>query len=383
VFFYQPYATEGTWYSTGGTWLYRKAFKIDHNKVSGGSVLTSVPVVLSLRDSDFKSTSNGGKVGMADGTDIFFTSSDGTTKIAHEVESYSPTTGQVVVWVNIDSLSPTTDTVVYMYFGNSSASDMQTVTPTKTSVWDTGFTAVYHLPDGTTLNTNDSTSLALNLTNVNTVRPLAGQIGGAGKFSTASGNYLTHASDPAYDGSDFTLALWVEVTGSNSTIFVSRGVTTSSPGQYSFYLNASHQLSVNVPFTKDNIIVGRTSIDFNRWYYAVVTKSGTIWNLYLNGVLDAATVTDGTSITSSGPFYVGAYIYAATQLLDGNIDEVQISNIARSADWVKTEYNNQLSPSTFCIVSGTLAKTSQHTFTSTIDYSTLTSAIRFVRRTVR
>jgi hypothetical protein len=124
---------------------------------------------------------------MADGTDIFFTSSDGTTKIAHEVESYSPTTGQVVVWVNIDSLSPTTDTVVYMYFGNSSASDMQTVTPTKTSVWDTGFTAVYHLPDGTTLNTNDSTSLALNLTNVNTVRPLAGQIGGAGKFSTASG----------------------------------------------------------------------------------------------------------------------------------------------------------------------------------------------------
>jgi hypothetical protein len=71
----------------------------------------------------------------------------------------------------------------------------------------------------------------------------------------------------------------------------------------------------------------------------VVTKSRTIWNLYLNGVLDAATVTDGTSITSSGPFYVGAYIYAATQLLDGNIDEVQISNIARSADWVKTEYN--------------------------------------------
>ncbi len=32
---------------------------------------------------------------------------------------------------------------------------------------------------------------------------------------------------------------------------------------------------------------------------------------------------------------------------NGNLDEVSVSNIAQSGDWIKTEYNNQGSPSTF------------------------------------
>jgi len=31
----------------------------------------------------------------------------------------------------------------------------------------------------------------------------------------------------------------------------------------------------------------------------------------------------------------------------GSIDEVQISNIGRSSEWIKTSYNNQNNPSTF------------------------------------
>jgi hypothetical protein len=31
----------------------------------------------------------------------------------------------------------------------------------------------------------------------------------------------------------------------------------------------------------------------------------------------------------------------------GDIDEFRISTLVRSADWIKTEYNNQSSPSTF------------------------------------
>jgi hypothetical protein len=33
--------------------------------------------------------------------------------------------------------------------------------------------------------------------------------------------------------------------------------------------------------------------------------------------------------------------------MNGSIDEGRVSNIARSADWIKTEYNNQSSPKTF------------------------------------
>jgi uncharacterized protein (DUF2236 family) len=35
----------------------------------------------------------------------------------------------------------------------------------------------------------------------------------------------------------------------------------------------------------------------------------------------------------------------------GMLDEVHISNVARSADWIATEYNSQNSPSTFYSIS--------------------------------
>jgi hypothetical protein len=37
---------------------------------------------------------------------------------------------------------------------------------------------------------------------------------------------------------------------------------------------------------------------------------------------------------------------------NGSIEEVHISNSARSAGWITTEYNNQSSPSTFYSVGG-------------------------------
>jgi hypothetical protein len=39
--------------------------------------------------------------------------------------------------------------------------------------------------------------------------------------------------------------------------------------------------------------------------------------------------------------------------LNGVLDEARVSNIARSADWIKTEYNNQQSPASFCVVDAT------------------------------
>jgi RHS repeat-associated protein len=43
----------------------------------------------------------------------------------------------------------------------------------------------------------------------------------------------------------------------------------------------------------------------------------------------------------------GILIKYDAQALNGLLDETRISNIARSADWILTEYNNQNSPSTF------------------------------------
>ena len=69
---------------------------------------------------------------------------------------------------------------------------------------------------------------------------------------------------------------------------------------------------------------------------------------YVNGLLDGtAGVSSGGLVSNSGILVIGNDIWFSSRNIDGIVDEVRISNIARSADWVKTEFNNQNSPGTF------------------------------------
>ena len=64
-------------------------------------------------------------------------------------------------------------------------------------------------------------------------------------------------------------------------------------------------------------------------------------------------VQQGTNTTTIGAITlntgnIGAINRTTVQFFfPGSVDEARISNVARSADWVMTEYNNQSSPSTF------------------------------------
>ena len=140
------YAYAG-WYSP--SWSYRKTITIDHTKIPNTDQ-SSFPVLVSLT-----SDANLSSHALSTGYDILFTASDGTTKIPYERESYS--TGTLVAWVNVTTLSHTTDTVIYMYYGNASATDQQAAT----SVWDSNYKGVWHLkenPRGTAPQMGDSTA---------------------------------------------------------------------------------------------------------------------------------------------------------------------------------------------------------------------------------
>lgn len=68
------------WYNPA--WTNRKAITINHNLVT--SNLNDFPMLFSAtNDANLRSVANGGSVGKSDGTDILFTSADGTTKLNH------------------------------------------------------------------------------------------------------------------------------------------------------------------------------------------------------------------------------------------------------------------------------------------------------------
>ena len=326
----------GSWYNN--SWTYRKAITIDHTKVTADQ--TNFPVLI-----DISSDANLAANAQSSGNDILFTSSDGTTKLDDEIESYNSSTGQLVAWVKVPTLSSTADTVLYMYYGNSGASNQQN----KNGVWSNGYISVWHLQE-TSGSNSDSTSNANNTT-------VSGTTSTTGKIlngRASSGSNYEYGSISSWFGGNNTLtasAWYYATSGSNGPIF---GVTQSVPGG-----------GWDMPFLSANgttiygwlwNVNGNTPLSYNTttgWHHLVITYDpggGGTEDLYVDGSL-VKTATGEYSPSGATDYWTtdipGAKPGGVNSNLTGTIDEIRASNTVRSASWIATEYNNENSPSTF------------------------------------
>jgi len=91
------------------------------------------------------------------------------------------------------------------------------------------------------------------------------------------------------------------------------------------------------------------------WKHISVTRkqsNGEI-KLYINGTLeDTVTGPTGTmsAIQATKDMIIASYANKNSWI--GNFDEPRVSNAIRSADWIKTQYNNQSATSTFYGIGG-------------------------------
>ena len=105
-------------------------------------------------------------------------------------------------------------------------------------------------------------------------------------------------------------------------------------------------------------ISSQTSWSANTWYYVVGTYSAASGlQLYVNGNPAGSNSLqcqpEEPPTRRMRPSARWSLSSGDTDYFHGILDEVRISNIARSPGWVATEYNNQSSPRTFASV-GTL-----------------------------
>ena len=95
-------------------------------------------------------------------------------------------------------------------------------------------------------------------------------------------------------------------------------------------------------------------VQAGQWAYLVGTADGSNAYIYLNGS-QLGSVAAGNTYTgysvSQPDTIIGGYT-AAFSYLNQVVDEVRISNTVRPAEWIKTEYNNQNSPTSFYFVAG-------------------------------
>jgi len=324
----------------------RKKITIDPNQVSGTGNLTDFPVLINISsDTDLRTTGNGGDVTDAQGDDIIFRDSGGA-QLDHEVEKYTPTTGQYIAWVRIPTLSGSANTVIYIYYGNSSVTTSQEDID---GVWEANYVGVWHLDEGGTGTRADSSGTGNNGTPTNydgDEATSSGRIDGADDFD-GTNDYISVAHHATLAPTDrITVECWAKSDDSLSqydALVLKTQDTTYNYG-YGFQFNNSTTIYFHVNGFWDD--AAAASVTASNWNHYVGLYDGSNVRIFVNGTEGTANAYTGSIDTTTNDLQIGR-ARIDTKCFPGIIDEVRVSNTNRSSDWIKTCYNNQSNPSTF------------------------------------
>lgn len=354
-----PPPPPGDWYGGSSDWGYRRKITIKGSQVTGN--LTGFPLLVHFTtDVDLVTHAQ------SNGDDILFTDATGLVKLDHEIEKYdSFAGGELIAWVQAD-LSAGIDTEIYMYYGNSIAPNQENIY----GVWDDNYVAVYHMNqsvgtlEDSTENNNYGTfngDLPDTITTVGKADGCQDLDGNGDYVSTADANSLDFGT------SAFTVSLWLKTSFTTASAIISKFDGIAPPNArrddyWAFILNADGTIT----FRLYNRTGDTTGVAYN-----VITSVGYRYNdnawHQLVGIrtdsINSAIIADGTTkvtfnnvgmadvnVSTAGGLFTGCFLYLPSTVvspLAGAIDEIRISNIARSDDWVSTEYNAINSPSAF------------------------------------
>lgn len=330
---------------------YEQTFNVKFAGYSGTTTLTNFPALIRL-----SAELNKFKYDLCaeNGADLRFADSEGNP-ISHEIDTWN-TNGVSLVWVKVPSLTKSTVIkVFYGYKGNAPQSPVNA-----SDVWDAGYVAVWHMKANSGLNQLDSTvnSLTLSLPEDCADNVIPGVDGIVGKSADMGhridglGNYGLYDGTGKLDGfANATFEIWTkqDANPTNQVYIISPFKQNTHPPyvviQYDTG-NTGMGYYVDADGTPTYIWGGSYGTQLGVWnHHAFRFNSGTgLIDYFQNGVSrynktePAATNRNLTSVKES--FTVGSYTTKFTENKNfvGQLDEIRISNVARSEDWVKATY---------------------------------------------
>jgi hypothetical protein len=329
--------------SVGG-WAFRKPLTIDRSEVAGA--LTQFPVLVRFAvDADLAAAAR------SDGFDLMFVAADGTTKLAHERERYDSTTGELVAWVALPDLSPNSDTTLFLYFGNADATDQQN----PTAVWDSNFVGVWHLGETVGPTIADSTSAGRTGTKTSAGPSPAAGIIGRGQLFGGGADGIAIGNASALNIASITFETWIDVSACGNDVY--RRIV-DFPVAFSNAWVVSYPCSGAPVVNAKSIVIDSTTGQKLQTAANSLTPDQPHHLVFQSNPLEIWV--DGTKrLTSDAPFgleqtaanaVIGNREGSPDRAVAGTMDEVRISRVRRSQDWIVTSHNSQRPGATFVSV---------------------------------
>ena len=295
---------------------------------------------------------NSGYAQSSTGVDVVFcTASSGGTLLNYKLTAgtYVATTGAGEWWIQVPTIGHSTTKIIYALVGSTGASDLSN----EAGVWSNGYITVAHLSNGTTLSVADSLGTN-NGTNYSSTA-VTGKIDGGAGFASASSQYENFGASTTLDTSSFTFSAWAKgttFTGAYNSVVGREG--SSSFGGYTLLVKSNGKLAVYVNEAYpgngyDYDGTGSHTLSTGTWYLLAFTYTpgGSLIG-YVNGAQDASTAAGAQGLNGgvANAVLIGNSVTAG-RFWNGSMDELHFASVARSADWLLDEYNNQNAPTSF------------------------------------
>lgn len=265
-----------------------------------------------------------------DGADVRFATADGKP-LAHQIEAWDVKTGTASVWVRVPAIKGNARQPLRMHWGNPDAKS----TSDGKAVFDESndYLGVWHMGD-----TVRDDAGALPTTELGTTTA-PGVIGAArhfdGKARIDCGDKIT--TYPTGDD-PHTTEVWFRPETPNTTLV---GWGNDKPqGKVVMQFRGPPHVRMDCWFSGANV-ESKGAIPLNEWtHVAHVCRRGDS-RLYVNGVLAGSSTSTGSPLNLKTPAGLWIGNWRNQNQFRGDLDEVRISKVARSADWVRLEYENQ------------------------------------------
>ncbi|MEI7911912.1 MAG: DUF2341 domain-containing protein [Verrucomicrobiota bacterium] len=316
----QGFAAYAGWQHAGSVFLLTTP---EGANLPASAAVSDFPVLLRLRKESFNFSQ-----AKPNGEDLRFATAGGVP-LAYQIEQWDAAAGTAGIWLRLPRIQGNARQEIMVHWGKPDALSESN----GKAVFDgsNGFLSVWHMGEPLTDECGTVESK-----NVGTT-PAAGMIGAARHFAGQQGiacgeNILNYPSEAGPHSTE----LWYRSDAANMDL-VCWGREGTPAGKVRMQLQSPSHIYID----SDGGSFHATSVlPKSEWVQVVHTYDGKTGQVYINGRPDVATPTRTTmKILTPVRLWLGGWYnnYNFT----GDMDEVRISKVARSADWVKLQYENQ------------------------------------------
>ena len=309
------------WKHTGALFLNTTP---DGANLPANAVVEGFPLLVRLHREFFNFSGAG-----PNGEDIRF-SAEGKPA-AYQIEHWDTAKGEASVWVRVPKISGNARQELRVYWGKADAAGESNGKAVFNE--SNGFLTVLHMGDAV----QDETGSVVVEDEGTTAT--AGMIGTARHFGERQGIFCGEQNQnfPVGAGPHSTEA-WVRAEKVNGRVMA--WGNEHAQGKVVMHFMSPPRVKMECYFSGADVS-SEGRLPMNEWVHLFHTYENGDSRIYVNGVLSNASKTPNAPLAIKSParLYVGGWY--RNYDFRGDVDEVRISKVTRSADWVKLQYENQ------------------------------------------